>query len=198
MDSRPRALLVVVVLALALVVSLFAFVDFHAMESNTLADASVGTAQANKATAPVDQPLQLLVLGDGPVADRLSDHLAAELSPTFATINQTDEPIESWNGPVLVVGIVESDVRYNPVTPSAAVTAEFAFVGSGNVTLATQFARGEMPPVLSNLNPYVVQGDVVLQDESRGIVSVPAYERHVTERLATKLGDALTSAPGMP
>ena len=186
-------LLAVVLLLLGVA---FTTLSFQAMESRTAADASVGTAQSNDATAPLDRPLQLVVLGEGPVADRLGPALESRLSSRVVDVELADEPAAAYPGPVLVVGVNES-LAYNPVTPRARVTLEFGFVGSGNGTLASQFATGDQPMVLTNRDPYVVQGDVTLRDESRGVVSLPAYRAHVTDRLAEKLSTSLLDAPGM-
>ena len=196
MNARTRALLASLVLFLAVVVA-FAVVDFHAMESQTAADSSVGTAQANNATAPVVGPLQLLVLGEGPVPERLEPALAAQLESRWGPVERAAEPSPDFDGPVLVVAVSESALRYNPVTPSARVAIEFAFVGSGNGTVAEQLVTTDSGVVLTNRDPYVVQGDVTIRDESRGIASRPGYQSHVTDQLATRFVDALTSAPGM-
>jgi hypothetical protein len=198
MDSRrlalPLALVALVVVATAFA---FVFVSFHAMESATAADTSVGTSRANDARAPTDQPLHVVVVGEGPIVDRLADDLEASLSERWASVSMADEPIAAFDGPVYVVDLAEADVRYNPLSPSARLTAAFAFVGTGNGTKAARIARGDRPTVLTNETPYVVQGDVTIVDESRGIVSMPGYYDHVSARLATKLADSLASAPGM-
>lgn len=197
MDIRrlalPLALVVFVVLAAAFA---FVFVSFHAMESRTTADFTVGTSQANDAKAPMDQPLHIVVLGDGPVAERLAAELEGSLADRW-TVVRADDAAQTFDGPVYVVGLSDPEIRYNPITPSARVRAEFGFVGTGNGTLAAEFARGNEQGVLTNVNPYVVHGDVTIVDESSGLVSMPGYYDHVSARLATKLVESLTSAPGM-
>jgi hypothetical protein len=201
MVSRRRILPVLLVVLLVLAVSFVAavtVVDFHAMESATTADASVGTSRANDAVAPTDEPLSLVIVGEGPVADRLGEALESSLSQPWESVERVDSVANvSGDGPVLVVGVTSTDISYNPITPSARVRADFGFVGAGNATLAKQFALGERPVVLTNETPYVVQGQVTIEDRSRGLVSIPGYHAHVTDRLATKLGSSISSAPGM-
>jgi hypothetical protein len=196
MLSRRRILLAVL-LALVLAAGAFTTLDFRALDSQTATDASVTTTQGNQATAPLEEPLQLVVLGGGPVAEGLGDELEAELAGPFAAVNQSAAPIQPWDGPVLVVGVTESAVQYNPVTPRARVQATYGFVGSGNATLATDFATGGSPPVDASRHPYVTHGQVTVTDSSRGLVSLPAYRDHVRTRLAAALAESLTSAPGM-
>lgn len=193
----PRRLLLVVGLVVVIVIAgAFAAVSFHVLESETASNSSVGTSQANDATAPTGVPLQVIVLGEGPVPDRLADDLETSLSDRWTAITVAEEPT-SVDGPVYVVRVGEADIGYNPVTPSARVTAHFAFVGAGNGTLAAQLVSGDASPVLTNENPYVVHGDVTVVDVSRGIVSMPGYYDHVSAQVTGELVTALTSAPGM-
>lgn len=194
--ERRRLLLVLSLVVVIVIAGAFASVSFHVMESETASNSSVGTSQANDATAPTGVPLQVIVLGDGPVADRLADDLETSLSDKWTSITVAEEP-SSVDGPVYVVRVGETDVAYNPFTPSAGVTAHFAFVGSGNGTQAAQLTSDEITPVLTNENPYVVHGDVTVVDESRGIVSMPGYYDHISAQLAGGLAKSLISAPGM-
>ena len=196
MVARSRVLLASLIFLLAIVVA-FAVVDLHAMESQTAAESTVGTARANDAVPPVGGPIQLVVLGDGPVPERLEPALATQLESRWGPVELADDAAPDFDGPVLVVAVTGSDLRYNPVTPSARVSVDFAFVSSGNGTLAEELATGDGGVVLTNENPYVVHGDVTIRDESRGIVTWPGYRSHVVEQLADRFVDALTSAPGM-
>jgi len=175
----------------------FATTDFHAMESNTAADVTVGTARATNTTVPLDRPLQLVVLGDGPVAAQLGPALSNGLSPRFADIELADEPAAAYPGAVLVVDVEEAGLDYDPFSPTADVVLEFAFVGSGNGTRARQFVTEDQLLVITNRDRYVLKGDLALRDESRGIVTLPAYRKHVTERLVERLSASLLDAPGM-
>lgn len=190
-----RSLLALLLVAALLVVGAFAFGDFHAMESATDASTSVSTAQANHSTAPMNVPLTLVVLGERPLAADLGDRLETNLSERW-TVTRAAKPADT-DGPIMVVIVSEAELRYNPITPSAAVTARFGFVGSGNATLATRMAQDTNPVVYSNRDPYGVEGEVRLRDRSRGIVSWPGYQRHVADALASSVENALLSAPGM-
>lgn len=197
-SRRPGRLAALLIAALVLLlVVVFLAVDVSLMESQTSSNSGVGTSQANDTEAPLGGPIQLVVLGDGPVAERLEPELAAALGSRWSPVERAVEPAPDFEGPVLVVAVDESGLAYNPVTPSARVVVDFAFVGSGNDTLAEQLATPDSGVVLSNRDPYVVHGDVTIHDESRGLVSRPGYRSHVTEHLAERFVDALTSAPGM-
>ena len=195
MTARYR--LLAVLLSIVAVVGLaISFVPFHVLESQTDANSSVGTSQANNATAPVGGPVRLVVLEDSAFAERFETELATQLESRWDSVERLEEPV-AGDSPILVVGISRSNLRYNPVSPAADVNVEFAFVGSGNGTLAAQFARGESPIVLSNENPYVVQGEISVQDRSTGFASLPGYRNKVSAETAARLAAALGDAPGM-
>lgn len=185
------------ILLVALVLGAFVLVDFHVMESETATDSSIGTSQLGNATAPVDEPLTIVVLGAGAVGEGLSSELEATLSTQFGEIDTATEPTSPWTGSVLVVSIAESSIQYNPITPTFQVSADVAFVGSGNATFATSLVTGDDPLVVTNAEPYVIHGTAAVTDRSRGIVSVPGYRSHLRGALAAEISRAIGSAPGM-
>lgn len=197
MVSRRSALLAAAVLVLA-VVGVFSVVEFHALESETSVQSGISTYRVNDATAPTDRSLSLLVVGDGPQADRIEAALVEELSTVWPSIVPVEDDVEAVEGPVLAVNVSEDGVAYNPVTPSATVDVHFGFVGGGNATVAKQFASGEGPPVSGNRTPYVVGGSMTVVDRSRGIASVPGYRSHLRRAIVDAVATKLTRQPGMP
>ncbi|MFB6113488.1 MAG: hypothetical protein ABEJ58_05220 [Halodesulfurarchaeum sp.] len=199
MLSRRTALLVTAVLLTALLGAVLT-VDFRAMESETDTDASVSTYRVNHAIAPRDGPLTLIVLGDGADAERLATDLSNALKDEqdgWPAVVLAEDGRDTVDGPVLVVSITESLVRYNPVSPSARTRVDFGFVGNGDASFARRFAVGDRPVVIGSETPYVVGGSVAVTDRSRGLVSVPGYRSYLGEMIAEAVSEALTSAPGM-
>jgi hypothetical protein len=156
--------------------------------------------------ANADGDDSLLVLGEGSIADGLGADLAAELGSRFPTVTViedatpgvtgSDASAAPANGSVLVVAVRNHTTSYTPVRATGEVAADFAYVGSGNVSFATDLVTGEQL-VVTNEEPYVVRGEVTVRDRSRGLFSVPGYRNHLREALAGTLREALLSAPGM-
>lgn len=194
--SRRHWLLGAGIILAVLLLGAFVMVDFQAMRSATATESSTGTSQLDNATAPENEPLTLVVLEDGAMAEGLAPELEAALSNRFG-VSTTTEPTPPWTGTVLVISVTESSVQYNPITPAGRVSADFAFVGSGNATFATTLVTGDDPLVVTNAEPYVVHGTVSVTDRSRGIVSLPGYRSHLRSALAAELSRTLGSAPGM-
>lgn len=198
MHPRRRPFLIGVgILLAAIMLGAFVGLDFHVMESETATESSTGTSQLDAATASVDELLTLVVLEEDALAAELAPELETALSTRFGEINTTEEPTPPWTGSVLVVTVSESSIQYNPLTPAGQVSADFAFVGSGNATFATSLVLGDDPLVVTNAEPYVIHGTVTVTDRSRGIVSVPGYRSHLRGALADELARAIGTAPGM-
>jgi hypothetical protein len=191
--SPRRRYAVAVLLLVSLLVGTVLLIDVQLMTSTLASDSSVGTSRVGDAEAPTD--LTLVVLGEGDLDD-LETAIEAALAPQFDEIRLATEP-DGATGPVLVVAFSAATIRYNPVTPTGHWRADFALVGSGNATLATAIATGTGRTVLTNEDPYVIEGTVSVTDRSRGLVSVPGYRSHLRGALADELVRAIGSAPGM-
>lgn len=191
-----RRALVLLIVLVGLVLGFVLFVDVTLMGSETTTEAGTGTSQLGNATAPLEEPLTIVVLGEGPLTDGLADSLEAELGTRFSSVVTSTNASQSVEGPVLAVRVTDRAVDYNPFLPSARVTAEFAFVGTGNATFATALTTGSQL-VVTNEEPYVVHGDLTLTDRSRGFATRPGYYRHLRGTVADTLSEELLSAPGM-
>lgn len=196
--SRPvSTIAVLAVVVLATVGAGFAFVDASALQGETATDSTVSTAQLNRSTASLADPVTLFVSGDGWLETAVGDRIAANLEDRGATVTRVDSLDGPTAGPVLVVTVADADVSYNPVAPSATVEASFAYVQSGNVTLATGLVRDEPLVVSTVTDAYVAHGDVTVRDRTRGVATWPAYQRRVTTATADGVVRALEGATGM-
>ena len=193
---NQRRLVLLALLLVAVLIAALLVPDVRLGRSETETQSSVGTSQLGEATAPLDRPVSLLVIGEGSIADGLGAALAAELEPRFPTVTVIEDEAAPANGSVLVVAVRNHTTSYTPVRATGEVAADFAYVGSGNVSFATGLVTGEQL-VVTNEEPYVVRGEVTVRDRSRGLFSVPGYRNHLREALAGTLRQALVTAPGM-
>ncbi|MGM0397680.1 MAG: hypothetical protein ACQEQY_01680 [Halobacteriota archaeon] len=194
-DRRSRYALLVVIIVGATVVG-FGFVDAGILESEAAIDSSVGTSRTNDASAALDGPVTLYVAGDGWLEARMADRIADDLAQHGATVTRVQSLDEDSEDPILAILVTESSVSYSPISPSSTIEASFAYVHSGNATLASAIVD-DAPIVIDDRDAYVVDGDVTVSDRSSGLATWPAYQRRVATTNAAAVMDALTSAPGM-
>lgn len=185
LDSRRSlALAAVAVTAVACltVVAAFAFVPFHVGASEAATDSTVGKTVAGNATSEFDGRMHLHAAGPG--SDRVADGVATRLERAGLTVERVETLNGSHDRPVLAVRVQERTVAYNPVTPSATVAWSYAYVASGNGTLASRAVRDESLTVDSGSDRYVVDGDFTMRHRARGVYSAPGYSRLVDDRVA--------------
>lgn len=105
----------------------------------------------------------------------------------FTNVERVGDPDVVKDGSVLVVEPVERGVRWTPVFGKATVAATVAFSSNGDLSWrdggAFRFTSGE-PAVMS-------EGTYTITDETAGLLSLPAYEAHLGERLAEAIGKSL-------
>jgi len=189
-QRSPAAVAGVVAVALLVCIALaFAFVPFHVGAGQTAAHSAVGTAVAGNATSDFHGRVYLYAAGpaSGPVADGVADRLDRA--------DVTVERLETLNGshdrPVLALRVNRVEVAWNPVTPSAATAVAFAYVASGNGTLADRALRNQSLALSSRGDRYVVHGVVGLRHAGTGVYSLPGYRRLVYDRTAAEVAGAI-------
>ena len=139
MVTRLHVSLLAVVVAVG-VVAAFGFVGFAAAEHRTTVDRQVTTASVNDARVTVPDDVVLYVVGPDPLRGHLQDALVGALDERGIGAEPVTELAADHDRPVLMVGIRESDIAYDPVTPSARVALSFEYAPAGNVT---QFGRAD-------------------------------------------------------
>lgn len=185
--------------ALALVVTagVVAFADAGALSGRTATEASTGTARANDATASLRDPVVLHVSGDGWLERAVGDRVEARLADRGAEVTRVDSLDGPVDSAVLVIAVTDARVEYDPFSPSSRVSAEFAYVASGNVTLAQDMLAADPIVISSSVDSYVVGGDVTVEDETSGLATWPAYQRRIADLVADPIVENLGDAPGM-
>ncbi|WP_254535445.1 hypothetical protein [Halomarina litorea] len=158
-------------------------VDFAAMESQTEARSTVAASATNGSGAALDDTLSLYVAEEGPFADAVADALVAAFAAEGVTATRVDS-LAGLDGPVLAVAVPDYGFDYTPWSSEGAATVRFVYSSVGNTTAFEAHLAGENGVVGDESNPYVMLGDVSLTDRSTGLMSLPAYDRHVTAATA--------------
>ncbi|MFB6155594.1 MAG: hypothetical protein ABEJ22_06835 [Haloferacaceae archaeon] len=194
MDRSSRTTLVVSLLVVALlVVAAFAFVDFHAATTRTAVQSSTATSSVNGATLPSPGPVSLFVASDDTTSRRLGAALTEALESRGYEVTAVDSLRADYDASVLVVGVPERSLRYDPVTPSATLSVRFLFVDSGNLSnvgerafeaerFREDFLADDLGVVrLDGETRFVREGTLTVQVRQTGVVSAPAFRRTVAE-----------------
>jgi len=200
-----------VVSILVVLVGAFAFVGFSAAEHRTSVDQQVSTATVNNTSVSVPSEVVLYVFGSDSLGDRMETAIVTALEQRGTSVRVVSHLDPVYDDPVLLVGIRESQISYNPITPSAEVALSSLYAPGGNVTqfgqpnddvaagfnaslLRERFLVGE--PIVFRMddeNQIFRTVDVRLSDETSGVVSWPAYRSYVIETVAERSVDVVLS-----
>lgn len=186
-----------IVALLVLVAAGFASVDASALQGQAAVQSAVSTARANDATATLAGPIALYVEGHGWLQAALADQVEAALEAHGATVTRVDSLATPTDGPVLAVRVTDASVGYRPISPRADLSVAFAYVQSGNATLAEGMLGSDPVIIRSHHDAYVVGGDLTIADRTNGVVTWPAYRRRVSNGTAAAIVDGLAGAAGM-
>lgn len=208
MTSRSR-LRVSAVLAIVLLVGSFLFVGFSAAEHRTTVNKQVTTAASNGASMSVPTAIQVYVVGPEPIRGQVTDSIlsAIDTEGIDARVVSVLAPVSA--DPVLLVGVRESRLAYNPITPSASVSLRFEYAANGDVRQFGQvdatgdfdsalvddrLLRGAQVPIVFDTEDALFRsGDLSLSDASTGLTSWPGYQIHVADALGSSVVSALLS-----
>ncbi len=194
MNSRRTVIVAGIPLLLGVLALLFLSLDFHATQSSSgtrseVAKYTAGLPHGVKAQPP--RELGLYVVGEDRLALSLKRELARRLGAGLGSPRVTvlDAPPEQASQPVLIVQVTDRDVKWTPVYARAAVSARFTYASDGDMSWRDEFT------VVMNLmggEPQIrVRGDLGVADTSRGVVSEPAYQRLLAQRIAAAVSEAL-------
>ncbi|WP_136718562.1 hypothetical protein [Halorientalis salina] len=186
------------VVAAIMLVSSFAFVGFAAAEHRIDVDQQVATSSTNGATMLVPTTVSLYVVGPDPIRGQVEQALVSAFERRDIDVTVVTDLEPTYDRPVLMVGVRDTQLAYNPVTPSATVSLGYEYAADGNVTqfgedgdsgfdgslVDDRLLTGQpISHVLDDQNTLFRSGEIRLTDESRGIVSWPGYRAHVTDAL---------------
>ena len=181
-----------VVLALLLVIIIvfftFSFLDFRAITSETVTHSREITTSIGQPKIDLASGLYVYVDGEDGLTKELRSGLTEKLRQGGIEVLKTGSLEEKYDRQVLVVAILDREVSYNPVYPSATIELFFVYSSSGNTACFKAFKGGEQAADLSRgesgEDELLMRGELNLTDTTKGIISHKAYQKHIAAEIA--------------
>ena len=202
--SQLQTVAIVTVVFLA---SVFAFTSFTAAEHRTDISTQVVTSSTNGASMTSPSTIHLSVVGADPIRGQVASALVAALDERGVDAQIVTDLAPTYDHPVLLVAVTESQLAYNPISPSATVSLHFKYAADGNVTqfgqthpgatfdatlLEKRLLNGDsISVVLDDENTLFRSGDIHVTDASTGLLSWPGYRGHVLDTAGTAVIESL-------
>ena len=187
MSEKSISRLALIVLFSSIVIVSFVsimFLDFRAATSDTKIDSQVGIASSNKAEIDVTDELYFFVKEDGRLSEILKSRLEETLHENGIEIHEIEKLENKYDGKVLMVAILKQDIFYNPFFPSANLNVLFSYSSNGNTSYFEAQKRGDSPVFIIEHNELFIKGQQQLKDNTRGIISLRAYQNHLADEVA--------------
>ena len=201
--KKGRANAVIVAsLVVIIVASAFLSLDFKAATSNTQTQFLWVTYPWGNPKPGVDpsNALYLYVDGQGAVAQQLKSILTEILQEHGVQVIDASGLERNYDRQALVVALLDdeyswnpffasaldNEISWNPFLPSAQLRLLFLYSSSGNMTYFDAFKGGERDV---HIGPHagdelLMRGVLDLRDSTIGIVSLKAFQSHLTQAIA--------------
>ena len=156
---------------------------FTVTPSDTKIDSQVGIA-SNKAEIDLTGELYLFVEKDDGLSEVLKSRLEETLQENAVEIHEIEKLEKKYDGKVLMVALLKQDVSYNPFFTSANLNVLFSYSSNGNTSYFEALKRGDSPVYIMEHKGLFIEGQQQLTDDSRGIISLRAYQNHLADEVA--------------
>nr|AAU83821.1 conserved hypothetical protein [uncultured archaeon GZfos34A6] len=188
---NKRTALLILALVLVAVVIAFVCLDFNESRSETTGDIKTASLVRGQAAINLTDRFYVFIVtadGDDGIVNELNKTLISMLNElgvecVSAEILQDDELTDSYDAQVLVVDLSERDVSYMPFYATANLTAFSFYSSNGNISWRTK----EDPVVMimaESEEGLWMRSKINKIDNTRGIISLKAYEKHLADEIA--------------
>ena len=186
--SRLALILLLFSIVVVSLVSIM-FLDFRAATSETniaseVTIASYYPASTNKAEIDLTGEVYFFVEEDDGLSEVLKSRLEETLHENGIQIHEIEKLENKYDGKVLMVAILKQDVSYNPFFPSANLNVLFSYSSNGNTSYFEAQKRGDSPVFIIEHSELFIEGQQQLTDNTRGIISLRAYQNHLADEVA--------------
>ncbi|MGQ9675346.1 MAG: hypothetical protein ACUVX1_06730 [Chloroflexota bacterium] len=199
---KKASVALVVLLLIGLAAIAFWYADFHASTSESRTESQVSTYRSSKSGVKAEELLAerevaLYVAG----ADELADALRVEMlgflqaSESFGKVTCLDLAPEQTDQPVLVIKVQSEQGLWTPFFAQSGLAVRVAFASDGDVSWWHQSG----PVILSGDESIVrVEGNLQVVDDTRGVTSRLAYQKHLGRQIAKEVSKALQNVLSSP
>lgn len=190
---------IIAISIIILILFSFAFLDIGLRSSNHNSDYSISASSAGNDDYRTDySDIILYVHQEDSFDERMENELITALETKGFSLILTDEIKDDYGSPFAFVNIVDRKMSYTPFYSKADVDILFGFSSSGKSEYLDVVGSGEFKPIkfISNTtNPYqlIVQGNIGLYDETKGLFTYISYQNHIAQEVAQSVAEGLDS-----
>ncbi|AKB76944.1 hypothetical protein MSHOH_0461 [Methanosarcina horonobensis HB-1 = JCM 15518] len=197
MSENPKTKKVLLtLLVFAFVLSSFYILDFKASQSETQANSGVSAYSSGSPEINFSGRIHLYIEGDDALTVHLKEKLEENLRAAGMEVIIVDTIEEKYDSQALLVNISRNNWLYTPVYASSNLNLVFFYTSTGKDTkYFEQFKNGNKTVVFVNDSSVngqkLMDGEIKLQDSTKGLISLKAYKKHLASEAAKEVVDML-------
>lgn len=190
MSTRQRTL-VLLIAALILIILAFNFLNFRAAQSATEVNHTLNTYRTGQRLPDSMAPgftLNVAIRGEPAIVEALTEALQEQLEaqPNVGTATSLALDRAQVRGEPVLLADLTSDRLWTPVYARATLNAQIYYAYDGDAPWPLD------KPVVFDVSPAIKSdGEFVVTDRTMGLISKPAYHRHLAQSLASDIAAAL-------
>lgn len=171
-------------LVLATILSSFYILDFKMARSGTQANSVVSSYSSGNPELDFSDRIFLYVEGDDALTADLKEKLRSDLENAGAEVIPVSRIDENYHSQALLVNISKDSWLYTPFYASSNLNIVFFYTSTGkNTKYFERFKEGNKSVVFINDSSMqgekLMDGEIKMQDSTRGLVSSKAYKKHL-------------------
>ena len=187
--------ILVVIILLGALTAAFLFMDFQSINSNAATDSQVSSFRIGLEQGEPPPPFATLALytqKESIFQETFRQSLENKLYsiPGLSQIETLSEEVDQADNPMFILEFEKIEITWTPIYGSASIEIAIAFATDGDVSfrhrIPVHFDDGDSPSMKIN-------GDIQIQDETRGLMSRVAYHKHLEESVSKVVADILVA-----
>ncbi len=184
------------VLILAVILSSFFVLDFKAAKSETRANSRIAAYSTGEPQIDFPGRIYLYVEGNDALSGILREKIKTELEKVGMDVEEAGTFEEKYDSQALLVHVRESEGLYTPFYASSNLEIIYFYTSTGeDTTYFEKYKEGNVTVRFVNTGSQegekLADGELELQDSTKGIVSRKAYRKHLAEEAAKNVVDQL-------
>jgi len=187
--------LFVIIILLGALTAAFLFMDFKSVNSNTATDSQVSSFRIGLEQGeppPSFATLALYTQKESIFQETFGQSLENKLYsiPGLSQIETLSEAVDQDDNPMFILEFEKIEITWTPIYANASIEVSVAFATDGDVSFRhrtpVHFDDGDSPSLKIN-------GDIQIQDETRGLMSRVAYHKYLEESVSQAVADILVA-----
>jgi len=198
MNTNPKYFIGLSIIALILIfaISLFSL-NYKLSTSETKVNESTSEFSSHNYVIDKSLTLYLYVEDRDALGRYLESSIINSLEKEGYIVELVQEFKDNYDNQTLLVSLPEKNIKYNPFFPSSRIRMVAYYTSTGDTKYFNDFKKENNPPVVMAAEEgyqgeLIIVSKIVLDTNSKGIISLKAYREELSKSLGISIGKIMS------